>query len=143
VAELRERLIVAEQRRVEEVTEAAVRQSALEQVRRLRAELDTALARAREVGARIPATSSTSSQGAGKSGRRYYPGRDYEPKKVRAWAREAGKGDQVPQYGPYLPDSLVAAYLRAQTLTEQPAQQADQACGQTEQQPDAAGTAAA
>jgi hypothetical protein len=112
IEQLRERLIVTEQQRLQEEAATAVRQEAVREVQRLQAELASALQRARDVGARIPTTARKES-----SGRRFQPGRDYDPKAVRAWAREVGRTDQVPQYGRYLPDTIITAYLTAQQAT--------------------------
>jgi hypothetical protein len=112
IEQLRERLIITERQRLQDEAETAVRQQAVREVQRLQTELASALQRARDVGARIPTTTGKES-----GGRRFQPGRDYDPKTVRAWARETGRGDQVPQYGRYLPDTIITAYLNAQQPT--------------------------
>jgi hypothetical protein len=96
------------------IAQAQARAEALAEVDRLRAALTAAEQRAQRLGATVTASTakaSTAAKTTTKAQRRFWPGTDYNPAEVRAWAATAGLLDQCPKKGPYLPDDLVALYL--------------------------------
>lgn len=113
---LRQRLADHAAGAVRAQVEEQARAEALERIERLERELADARRHAQDLGARPgrrrQTRQGTKKAGASGQGRRFWPGKDYDPRSVRAWAR--ARDLQVPKVGPYLPDTIVERYLTAQ-----------------------------